>query len=247
MRWLEDTGEVSVFRSPSNNSNGNTRDLQGRLLTCERRRVTRTEYDGSITVLIDQFEGKRLNSPNDPVVHPDGHIWFADPGYGSLGWYEGRAEELELPTSVYRLNPETGEATVMTTNRNRPNGICFSPDFSKLYVADTGGAEYNVYVYDVVNSSRLENERGFYKMSAGGVDGVRCDVDGNVWSGAGWGGQGIDGVHCLAPDGTLIGQIHLPETCANVCFGGEKHNRLFMASSQSLYAVYVETQGARSW
>jgi gluconolactonase len=135
----------------------------------------------------------------------------------------------------------------MTTKRNRPNGICFSPDFSKLDVADTGGAEFSVYVYDVINSSRLENEKGFYKPQRGGADGLRCDVDGNVWAGVGWGGQGADGVHCLAPDGTLIGQILLPEICANVCFGGVKHNRLFMMGSQSVYSVYVETQGARDW
>ena len=252
MRWAEETGEVSVFRSPSNNSNGNTRDRQGRLITCERRRVTRTEPDGTITVIAERFEGKLLNSPNDAVVHPDGHIWFTDPGYGIDQLYEGLREKAELPTSVYRLNPDTRQLSLLTTEIARPNGLCFSPDYSKLYVADTGVTHNpdhprHILVYDVAGGSRLANGRMFYDMRMGMADGIRCDVEGNVWAGAGWVGDGFDGVHTIAPDGTLIGRIRLPEVCANLCFGGAKRNRLFMTASQSLYAVYVETQGAPVW
>lgn len=251
LRWLEETGEVTVFRSPSNNSNGNTRDRQGRLITCEHgtRRVTRTEHDGRITVLMDNFQGKRLNAPNDVVVHPDGHIWFTDPGYGILMNYEGNRAEFELPTQVYRLNPETGEALVVTDEQEKPNGLCFSPDYSRLYVVDTGashksGHPHHIFVYEVVDNARLVRSQVFVDMGAGQADGIRCDVDGNLWASAGWGGEGYDGVHVFAPDGDLIGKIHLPEACSNVCFGGLKRNRLFMTGSQSLYAVYVETQGA---
>jgi gluconolactonase len=251
LRWLEETGEVTVFRSPSNNSNGNTRDGQGRLVTCEHgtRRVTRTEHDGRITVLMDNFQGKRLNAPNDVVVHPDGHIWFTDPGYGILMNYEGNRAEFELPTQVYRLNPETGEAVVVTDEQEKPNGLCFSPDYTKLYVVDTGashkpGHPHHIFVYDVVDNARLTRSRVFADMGLGQADGIRCDVDGNLWASAGWGGEGYDGVHIFAPAGDLIGKIHLPEACSNVCFGGLRRNRLFMTGSQSLYAVYVETQGA---
>ena len=252
LRWVEETGEVSVFRSPSNNCNGNTRDREGRLITCERRRVTRTEHDGSITVLIDRFNGKRLNSPNDAVVHPDGHIWFTDPGYGIASLYEGQPEKAELPTSVYRLNPETGGATVLTSELGRPNGIAFAPDYSKLYVADTAASDIEghpqeIRVFDIVKDSRLAKGRKFCDMAPGYADGIRCDVDGNVWSSAGWVGGQYDGVHIFAPDGTLIGKIHLPEVCANLCFGGAKRNRLFMTASQSLYSLYVEVQGAQVW
>lgn len=252
LRWTEETGKVSVFRSPANNSNGNTRDREGRLITCERRRVTRTEHDGRIKVLIEQFEGKRLNSPNDAAGHPDGHIWFTDPGYGISSLYEGEREKAELPTNVYRLDPESGEAKVMTNEFSRPNGICFAPDFKKLYIADSGasvgsGFPHKIRVYDVADGNRLENGRLFYDMGAGIADGIRCDVAGNIWAAAGWVGEGYDGVHVIAPDGVLIGRIHLPEICANLCFGGAKRNRLFMAASQSLYSLYVETQGAQVW
>ena len=254
MRWSEETGAVSVFRSPSNNSNGHTRDREGRLVSCEHgtRRVTRTEYDGTITVLMDSFEGKRLNAPNDVVVHPDGHIWFTDPGYGILMNYEGHRAEFELPTNVYRLNPDTGEATVVTSALEKPNGLCFSPDYSNLYIVDTGVSHKpdhprHILIYDVVDGVRLTNGRTFCDMAPGMSDGIRCDVDGNLWASASWAGDGFDGVHIFAPDGDLIGRIHLPETCANLCFGGAKRNRLFMAGSQSLYAVYVETQGAQLW
>ena len=252
MRWTEETGEVSVFRCPSNNSNGNTRDKQGRLITCEHgtRRVTRTEYDGSITVLIGRFDGKRLNAPNDVVVHPDGHIWFTDPGYGILLNYEGGLAEFELPTNVYRLNPDTGEATVATDALEKPNGLCFSPDYSKLYIVDTGASHKpnhprHILVYNVVDNARLTDGRLFCDMAPGTSDGIRCDIDGNLWASAGWAGDGYDGVHIFAPDGDLIGKIHLPEVCSNLCFGGLKRNRLFMTGSQSIYAVYVEAQGSQ--
>ncbi|HKW67647.1 MAG TPA: SMP-30/gluconolactonase/LRE family protein [Terriglobales bacterium] len=253
LRWLEDTGEVSVFRSPSNYSNGNTRDRQGRLVTCEHdaRRVTRTEHDGTITVLMDQFEGKKLNAPNDIVVHSDGAIWFSDPGYGIMSNYEGHKAPFELPANVYRLDPQTRKATVVVSGLDKPNGLCFSPDERRLYIVDTGvpkhpGDPHPIFVYDVEDGVRLKNKRLFVNMAPGTSDGIRCDVDGNVWSAAGWAGADYNGVHVFAPDGTLIGKIHLPETCANLCFGGAKKNRLFMAASQSLYAVYVETQGAQT-
>jgi gluconolactonase len=252
LRWCEETGEVSVFRSPSNYSNGNCRDRQGRLLTCEHdtRRLTRTEYDGTITVLMDHFQGKMLNAPNDLAVHSDGAIWFTDPGYGIMSNYEGHKASFELPANVYRLDPKTREATVVVSDLDKPNGICFSPDEKKLYIVDTGTPKHPtdprpIYVYDVVDGVRLTNKHQFVNMAPGSSDGIRCDVDGNVWSAAGWGGDGYNGVHVFAPDSTLIGKIHLPETCANVCFGGTKKTRLFMAASQSLYAVYVEAQGAQ--
>lgn len=252
MRWLEETGEVSVFRSPSNYSNGNTRDREGRLVTCEHdtRRVTRTEHDGANTVLIEKFEGKKFNAPNDVAVHSDGAIWFTDPGYGIMSNYEGHKAAFELPTAVYRLDPKTHEAIVVASDLDKPNGLCFSPDEKNLYIVDTGipkksGDPTPIRVYDVVNGIRLKNGRQFVNMSPGLSDGIRCDVDGNVWSAAGWGAEGFNGVHVFATDGKLIGKIHLPETCANLCFGGEKKNRLFMAASQSLYAVYTDAVGAQ--
>jgi gluconolactonase len=252
LRWLEDTGEVSMFRSPSNYSNGNFRDREGRLLTCEHdtRRVTRTEHDGSITVLIDSYQGKKLNAPNDLVVHSDGAIWFTDPGYGIMSNYEGHKAAFELPTAVYRLDAITHEITVVASDMDKPNGLCFSPDEKLLYIVDSGNPKHPgdprpIRVYDVMDGMRLKNGRMFVNMSPGSSDGIRCDVDGNVWSAAGWGGSGYNGVHVFAPDATLIGKIHLPETCANLCFGGAKKNRLFMAASQSLYSVYVEAQGAQ--
>jgi gluconolactonase len=171
-------------------------------------------------------------------------VWFTDPGYGILYNYEGHRAPFELPTRVYRLDPETGAATVVVEGRERPNGLCFSPDESRLYLVDTGVTPRPILVYDVVGGTRLANGRLFVDMSPGTSDGIRCDTDGNVWAAAGGGGDGFDGVHVFAPDGTRIGQILLPEKCANLCFGGEKRNRLFMAASQSLYALYVEAQGA---
>jgi gluconolactonase len=253
LRWLEDTGEVSIFRNPSNYSNGNTRDRQGHLVTCEHdsRRVTRTEYDGSITVLADHYQGKPLNSPNDLAVHSDGAVWFTDPGYGILSNYEGHKAPFELPTNVYRIDPKTNVLTVVASDMEKPNGICFSADEKKLYVVDTGSSHHPGYpkqirVYDVVDGVRLVNSRVFVDTGAGTADGIRCDTDGNLWAGTGWGGPGFDGVQVFASDGKLIGKIHLPETCANLCFGGAKRNRLFMTASQSLYALYVEAQGAQT-
>ena len=250
LRWTEETREVSVFRSPSNYANGHTRDRQGRLISCEHdsRRVTRTEPDGTIAVLIDRYQGKRLNAPNDVVVHSNGSIWFTDPGYGILSDYEGHVDKFDLPTNVYRLDPASGDVTVVASDLARPNGLCFSPDEKRLYIVDTGqpsGKPRPIHVFDVVDGRKLANSRLFCDMGKGGSDGIRCDVDGDIWAAAGWGGDGYDGVHIFAPDGKLIGKIRLPEACANLCFGGAKRNRLFMTASQSLYALYVNTQGAQ--
>ena len=245
LKWSEESGRISTFRESANHANGLTRDRQGRLIACEHgsRRVTRTEYDGTVTVLIDSFDGKRLNSPNDVVVHPDGGIWFTDPGYGIEGNYVGNAAKAELPERVYRLDPKTGKAQVVADEPGKPNGLCFSPDHSLLYVADSKFPPKEIFVYDVIDRTRLSKARVFVKEVAGLADGIRCDVQGNLWASAGWKGPGTNGVHTYAPDGTLIGKIHLPEVCANLCFGGAKRNRLFMTGSQSLYSVYVNTQG----
>jgi gluconolactonase len=245
MRWDEETSATSVFRKPSNHANGNTRDRQGRLVTCEHqgRRVTRTEYDGTVTVILDRFEGKRLNSPNDVVVKSDGSIWFTDPPFGILGDYEGDKAEPELPTNVYRVDPRAGTATVVTSDINGPNGLCFSPDESKLYIVESRSRPRQIRVFDVVeDGTRLANGRIFISPGDGTPDGFRCDVEGNLW--CGWGmTPGLNGIAVFAPDGTMIGHIALPERCANLCFGGRKRNRLFMAASQSIYSVYVNTQG----
>ncbi len=249
MRWLEDDGHLSVFRANSNYSNGNTRDHEGRLITCEHdaRRVTRTELDGSMTVLIDNFQGKKLNAPNDAVVAADGAVWFTDPGYGIFGNYEGHKAELELPARVYRLDVKTGQATVVADDFDKPNGLAFSLDEKKLYIIDSGithGGRSNLRVFDV-SGDKLTNGKVFAENFAPGfTDGVRTDIDGNVWCSMGWADPKEDGVRCYAPNGDLIGKIHLPETCANLCFGGKKRNRLFMTASTSVYATYVETQGA---
>jgi gluconolactonase len=245
LRWDEATGVVTPFRSPADFANGHTRDRQGRLVSCEHltRRVTRTEHDGSITVLIDRFDGKPLNAPNDVVVASDGSVWFTDPGYGILSDYEGRRAALELPTAVYRLDPERGDAEPVVQDLERPNGLCFAPGESRLYVVDSGSTPRSIHVYDVAEG-RVGAGRRFADMSPGSSDGIRCDSEGNLWASAGGGGDGYDGVHVFAPDGTLIGQVLLPEACANLCFGGAAGNRLFMAASRSIYALYVNATGA---
>ncbi len=247
MKWEEETGAVSVFRKPSHNTNGNTRDRQGRLLSCEHdtRRVVRTEYDGTITVIADRYDGKRLNSPNDIVCKSDGSIWFTDPPFGVLGFYEGHPAPLELPTNVYRWDPKTTQLSVVSGEINRPNGLTFSPDETKLYVIEAGSNPRLIHVFDVVNGgTALSGKRVFITAEPGGTpDGFRVDVDGNLWCGWGMGSEALDGVCIFNPAGKLIGRIELPERCANVCFGGAHRNRLFMASSTSVYSLFVNTQG----
>jgi gluconolactonase len=246
LKWDEETGRTSVYRKPSNQANGNTRDRQGRLITCEHdgRRVTRTEYDGTITVLIDKFEGKPLNSPNDVVVKSDGSIWFSDPPFGIRGNYEGHFAPPELPTNVYRLDPQTGHATVVVGDI-LPNGLCFTPDEKKMYIVDATSTPRVIRVYDVAgDGTKLAGGKAYVTCEATETpDGFRCDVDGNLW--CGWGmGTGFDGVAVFNLEGKKIGTITLPERAANVCFGGVKRNRLFMAASHSLYSLYVGVQGA---
>jgi gluconolactonase len=247
MRWDEATGRVSEFRKPSNYANGNTRDRQGRLVTCEHggRRVVRTEYDGSITVILDTFDGKPLNSPNDVVVKSDGSVWFTDPPFGIGGNYEGHQATPELPMNVYRVDAG-GQATVVAPNLRGPNGLAFSPDESKLYIVESRATpNRTILVYDVTDGgTKLANGRTFIDAGPGTPDGFRVDVDGNLWCGWGMGSPDLDGVLVFAPDAKPIGRIALPERCANVCFGGPKRNRLFMAGAQSLYALYTNTQGA---
>jgi gluconolactonase len=247
MKWDEETGSVSVFRKPSNNTNGNTRDRQGRLLSCEHlgRRVVRTEYDGSLTVIADSFEGKLFNSPNDIVCKSDDSIWFTDPPFGLLGNYEGRVAKPELPTNVYRWDAKTKKLTVVAGDVNRPNGLAFSPDESKLYIIEAATMPRVIRVYDVVNGgTALANMKVFITAEPNGTpDGMRIDVDGNLWCGWGMGEAGLDGVRVYNSSANLIGRIDLPERCANLCFGGQHRNRLFMASSTSVYSLYVNTQG----
>jgi len=284
LRWLEDDGRVSVFRAPSNNSNGNCFDFQGRQLSCEHltRRVVRYELDGSVTVLADSYSGKRLNSPNDVVPHPDGSYWFTDPPYGGQ-LYEGAPDaaggpsntagklkstlgqaaglgtsKRELPTNCYRIDP-SGKVDLVVNEEQvpDPNGLCFSPDYKKLYVVstdkgpgDTGpGGKGDIHVFDVGADNKPANRKLFSDCMIEGVkcgpDGIRADVFGNLWCSSNAGrAVGYNGVTVWTPEGKLIGRIRLPEVCGNVCFGGPKRNRLFMAGSQSLYAVYVNTQGA---
>jgi gluconolactonase len=284
LRWIEDDGRVAVFRMPSNNSNGNSFDAAGRQLSCEHltRRVVRYEHDGSITVVADTFEGKRLSSPNDVVAHPDGSYWFTDPPYGGQ-LYEGQPDasggpsnaagalrprigqppeagtfKRELPNAIYRVDASGRIAQVATEKEvPDPNGLAFSPDFKRLYVASTGkgpgdthdGGKGDLHVFDVTSDNRLTAHRVFSDCKVDGVacgpDGIRCDVHGNVWASSNAGrAVGYSGVTVWNPTGKLIGRIRLPEVCGNLCFGGPKRNRLFMIASRSLYALYVNTQGA---
>ncbi len=304
LKYDEQSGQVSVLREPSSYTNGNTRDRDGRLLSCSQdaRAVIRTEHDGQLTTIAAEFEGKKLNGPNDIVVKSDGTIWFTDPGYGIGSYYESTHQTgAELPRAVYRIDPKAGKMDVVSKDQVRPNGLAFSPDEKKLYICDTGITDgpdkpSDITAYDVGDDGKLTNrktlfdlkkavpmmeqmalnrprnqpmmaggttaggaatptsgsttppgteqgpEQGFFKY--GIADGIRVDTDGNVWAGTGWGGPVIDGVTVIAPDGTPIGRIFMPEVVANVAFGGAKRNRLFMAGSTSLYAVYVNIAGA---
>ncbi len=247
MRWIDGAG-TSVYREPSNFSNGHTRDHDGRLISCEHgsRRVTRTEHDGRITVLVDHYQGKRLNSPNDVVVKSDGSIWFTDPHYGIMTDYEGHRAEQELACHVYRLDPMNGGLEVVTDDFACPNGLCFSPDESFLYVAETASmfdaaADRHIRRFAVADDGKsLGAGDLFYRVDVGCADGFRCDSDGNLWTSAG------DGVHCLSPEGDLLGKILIPETVSNVCFGGRAKARLFMTGTTSLYAVFLNRNGVQA-
>lgn len=244
MRFDDTDGVVSVFRQPSNNANGNTVDRQGRLVSCEHltRRVTRTEHDGSISVIADSYRGKRLNSPNDVVVRSDGSVWFTDPSYGIMMDYEGERAESEIGAChVYRVNP-SGEIRIVADDYVKPNGLAFSVDESSLYIADTGithtpGGPAHIRRHDVGPDGSLSGGEVLAECSSGVFDGFRLDRDGRIWSSA------ADGVHCLAPDGTLIGKVLIPELVANVCFGGPKLNRLFICGTTSLYSVFLNVNG----
>jgi len=248
LRYDEAGGAVSVFRNPSHNSNGNTTDREGRLVSCEHqaRRVTRTEHDGSITVIADRFEGKRFNSPNDVVVKSDGSLWFTDPAYGIDSDYEGDKAESEIGRcNVYRVDPASGAVTAVITDMVRPNGIAFSVDESQLYVADTGRTHgmqnpKHIRVFEV-SGDKVGAGREFADCTVGLFDGFRLDVDGRIWTSAG------DGVHCYDPDGTLIGKVLVPEGVANCVFGGIKRNRLFICATSSLYSIYLLTNGAKTY
>ncbi|MEM6889470.1 MAG: SMP-30/gluconolactonase/LRE family protein [Pseudomonadota bacterium] len=246
MRWDDTDGSVSVFREPANNSNGHTVDRQGRLVSCEHltRRVTRTEHDGSITVLADRWEGRRLNSPNDVVESPDGSIWFSDPSYGIMMDYEGDRAESEIGAChVYRIDPGTGQVTAVATDFVKPNGLAFSHDGSTLYIADTGRTHLpdgpaHIRKFSVSDDGKsLSGGEVFAECTNGLFDGFRLDRDGRIWSSA------ADGVHCLSPSGALIGKIHIPEMVSNVCFGSAKRNRLFITATSSLYSIFLNVNG----
>ncbi len=246
LRWDEHTGTVTPFRQPSNHANGNTRDREGRLVTCEHgaRRVTRTERDGRITVLADRFEGRRLNSPNDVVVAADGAVWFTDPPFGILSDYEGERAESEVAPATYRLDPVTGALAMVDDTTAGPNGLAFSPDGRILYLVESRGEPHRRILAFDVDGTRLSGRRVLIDAGPGGTpDGFRCDELGNLWCGWGMGTPELDGVMVFAPDGEPIGRIALPERCANVCFGGPNRSRLFMAAGQGLYALHVNTRG----
>ena len=243
LRWTPETG-ISTYRPASNHANGHTRDRQGRLVSCEHgtRRVTRTEWDGTVTVLADAHDGKRLNSPNDVIVAADGAVWFSDPHYGIMMDYEGGRAAQEQPCRVYRIDPGTGAVEAMIDDMNCPNGLAFSPDERHLYVADTGRMwsddPQHVRVYDM-EGVRPVDGRLFAKPDVGVADGFRCDEDGNLWCSAG------DGVHCFAPDGTLLGKVLVPEVVSNVCFGGRAKHVLYITASTSLYSVALTQRGVQ--
>ncbi|MEM0990986.1 MAG: SMP-30/gluconolactonase/LRE family protein [Pseudomonadota bacterium] len=250
MRWDEATGHLGEFRKPSNFANGHTRDRRGRLVSCEHggRRITRTEYDGAVTVLMDSFQGNRLNSPNDLVVKSDGTIWFTDPPFGISGNYEGHKAEPELGQNVYRLDPETGSATIIADDILGPNGLAFSPDEQILYIVESRGVpNRKILAYDVSgDGASITNKRTLIDAGPGGTpDSFRVDNDGNLWCGWGMGDPALDGVMIFNADGHPIGRIALPERCANLCFGGRANSRLFMAASQSVYALYVNVPGVK--
>ena len=254
LRWDECSGATSVFRQPSNHANGLARDRQGRLLACEHgtRRVTRTEYDGSLTVLAARFQSARLNSPNDIVCASDGSIWFTDPPFGIQGHWEGAPASPELPQGVYRIDGATGELQRVIDDLAGPNGLAFSPDEQQLYVIESRAVPHRlIWAYDVAGGGKLMNKRVLVDAAGpGALDGMAVDVQGRLWCGFGSDGSSgadavkLDGVRVFDPNGRAIAHIHLPERCANVCFGGQHRNRLFMACGHSLYALYVNTQGA---
>jgi gluconolactonase len=257
--YNELTGRVSVFRSPSNYANGNSRDWQGRLLTCEggTRRVTRTEYDGRITVIADSYQGKKLNSPNGIVAKKDGTLWFTDPTYGiMIADQSYHRAEPELPSNVYMFDPKNGKLTVAVGDFNEPNGLCFSPDEKKLYITDTGIGGFSrkgvpqhswIRVFDVTEDNKLTNGKVFHDLKdmPGGIsDDIRADIYGNIWSAGGWAeDKAFNGVSIYAPDGTPIARIVLPEVAANLCFGGPDHHTLYIAASTSVYAIGVNSRG----
>ncbi|NNU80412.1 SMP-30/gluconolactonase/LRE family protein [Halovulum dunhuangense] len=244
LRWTPGQG-ISTYRQPSNYANGHTRDRQGRLVSCEHgtRRVTRTEHDGSITVIADSFEGRPLNSPNDVIVAQDGGVWFSDPHYGIMTDYEGFAAEQENPCVVYRADPATGALDVMADDMNCPNGLAFSPDEGRLYVADTGRMfsqdAQEIRVYDM-QDGRPVNGRHFHAISPGCADGIRVDSDGNIWSSA------ADGVHCIADDGRLLGKILVPELVSNICFGGRAKHQLYITATTGLYRITLNRRGIQA-
>ena len=249
LRWDEADGHVSEFRSPAGYTNGHTVDRQGRLVSCEHlaRRVTRTEIDGTITVLADRYQGRRLNSPNDVVVRSDGSVWFTDPSYGIDHDYEGERQERELDgCHVYRIDPDTTEVSRVAHDFARPNGLAFSPDESRLYIADSGATHdpdgpRHIRAFDVIDERTLSGGDVLAVCDAGIFDGFRFDEAGRLWTSAG------DGVHCFESDGTLIGKIRVPDRVSNVCFGGPHRNRLFITATTSLYAIYLLLRGARTF
>ena len=247
MRWDEVSQQTHVWRHASGYANGNTRDRAGRLITCEHqgRRVTRTEHDGRITVLADRYQGKRLNSPNDVVVKSDGSIWFTDPPFGIIGYYQGEKAEQELPAAIYRISPDGKEIRLMCDTVQGPNGLAFSPDERHLYVIESRSRPRNILVFEVSGDGAcLGSSRVLVDAVDGTPDGFRVDIEGNLWCGWGMGTAELDGVRVFSPEGELLGRIALPERCANLCFGGKHRNRLFMASCTSIYSLFVNTQGA---